>query len=1211
MKTLLIPFFCLFICCVTSLNIFGQENTYSSPDYFYSNLFNDGSLHSFSQRDTTTSHQSIQISSTSPLSGSGSLRSVNRSTPYVNAITGTLLTSGTNLADGNRYEFDFLYKYTSSDANGSDVTDFSPSGLGNNKGGWRFWINASSKTPSSDNSAKGLYFCQVGKSLQFYSKESQWYTRSVFSYDLDPGKTYIIKLVVESGRYRLFIDPYYVYSNKSTQRGGDVNFNEGLSSYSFTVLEMDERRASQNFQFDDLKIYRPTIKLTSNAALNTNAVGISNPNIAQGQKDIIALGYSIEARGIYNLTSLSFDLSNGNMSTFFSSIRVYRSYDNSFSVTADTLVYTITPPGSSNLTYSTSMELYAAPVTSTPVYYFIVFDLRTDFDYNINETNSLRLQNISIKYNDNNGGNKTLTTNYSGQQFTAYLAYKWLGNTSDWNTNTNWYYDTYRYYSPYGPVGTPATAPPNGSYVLIPSTATTSPIATADLSVAGLNIQTGKTLTLNNASLTVTKEMTGDGSLAFTGNTSKSLTLSSGVTTTITNLNIDKGALNKSLTLTSGNAMLNVTGTITVTKGTLKVNSNTLTLKSSAAGTASVAKIDITKAAITGPVAVERYVTGGGGYNQTRSNYTTRNYRILSSPVWTDVVSGNNVSTLSYMATSAIVTGATGGYTSTGNATIYLYNENFAGTSSSFSSSNFRPVTDISGPALTVGGAANYLYPGTGFLFYYRGDKINNLSAKTAPPYVAPESVVFSNTGTINQGPIAIKDFYGNTTWTKHTTASPAFQGLTLVGNPYPSAIDWEKTVGFDTTGKISNTIWGFNYITNQYEAYTRATGGATNGNIIMSGQAFFVKNTGADGSTASLTINEDAKTSSQTTLSSNLLLGLPKGSELPISRIKLQLYLDALNYDNVLIALRDGADEKFNEQEDGVDIGGSGAYESMSVLSSDEVYLANNAIPYPTQQAKTVPVYVSATSSGIYQIKKTGIENLPKLYDVWLMDSFTKDSLDLRANQTYNFNIDKANPATFGKDRFKVVIRQNPAMALKLLGFDASKVTTGVQLAWTTENESNYTNFTIERSTDGGKNFEIIGSLHSSDLGKYVLIDKAPVKGLNQYRLKQDDINGTISYSDIVKVMYAYKSDNALATISVYPNPTASTINVAIPSNNNATSYSIRVTNGTGTIVKSVTTNNSNWQGNVSDLMPGTYFVQITDNSTRATIGNSKFIKL
>ena len=220
-----------------------------------------------------------------------------------------------------------------------------------------------------------------------------------------------------------------------------------------------------------------------------------------------------------------------------------------------------------------------------------------------------------------------------------------------------------------------------------------------------------------------------------------------------------------------------------------------------------------------------------------------------------------------------------------------------------------------------------------------------------------------------------------------------------------------------------------------------------------------------------------------------------------------------------------------------------------------------------------------------------------------------------MRHNSTYSFNVYKNDTSSFGAKRFSLVIRQNPAYAYRLLNFTAAKVpgASQVQVVWETENEENYTNFTVERSTDGGKIFNMLGGKQATASGAYSLLDKKPITGLNLYRLKQEDINDVITYSKVVQVQYSDLSNNLVVNnISVYPNPANSVINIGI-SNDAATkhSYTYSITNSSGLIVKQITSQQSNWQLNISGLIPGGYIIKVLNTTDNSIIGNSKFIKL
>ncbi len=245
------------------------------------------------------------------------------------------------------------------------------------------------------------------------------------------------------------------------------------------------------------------------------------------------------------------------------------------------------------------------------------------------------------------------------------------------------------------------------------------------------------------------------------------------------------------------------------------------------------------------------------------------------------------------------------------------------------------------------------------------------------------------------------------------------------------------------------------------------------------------------------------------------------------------------------------------------------------------------------------------------YQLAVPEFGNMPQLYDVWLKDAFTADSVQLKLNTSYPFTIDKSNAATFGSNRFTVVIRQDSAYAYKLLDFTATKVDhqSDVQLVWKTVNEGNYTNFTVERSTDNGKTFNVVGGMPGTGAGTYSLVDKNPDKGRNLYRLKQENINDSITYSKVVDVQFG----NLFSKLHIFPNPATHTINLAIAEQGYYnTTYSIKFMNSAGRVVKEVQSSQPEWQGNISYLMPGTYLVRVVNaRITKNLVGENKFVKL
>jgi trimeric autotransporter adhesin len=266
------------------------------------------------------------------------------------------------------------------------------------------------------------------------------------------------------------------------------------------------------------------------------------------------------------------------------------------------------------------------------------------------------------------------------------------------------------------------------------------------------------------------------------------------------------------------------------------------------------------------------------------------------------------------------------------------------------------------------------------------------------------------------------------------------------------------------------------------------------------------------------------------------------------------------------------------------------------------------------------IPLNVKARGNGTYKLNMTELNAIPQIYQVWLIDSYKNDSLDMRHNLTYAFNI-TSDTSSQGSKRFKLVLRQDPSLGVHLLTFTGAKAVNGNMLAWTTQNEANYTNFTLERSADGGVTYAALNSFTSNSVSGYNFLDTSPATA-SMYRLKMVDLNGVVTYSNIVTLLYAGTSPIVKNNISLYPNPAQSTINLTIMPNAatqstgsaataSSTGYTIKIMSAAGLIVKSTTTTEQTWQTNVSGLLPGTYIMQVVNNSDNSLVGKGTFVKM
>jgi len=712
--------------------------------------------------------------------------------------------------------------------------------------------------------------------------------------------------------------------------------------------------------------------------------------------------------------------------------------------------------------------------------------------------------------------------------------------------------------------------------------------------------------------------------VTFGAATPPTLTIQSGATLTInTMLTINTGAVPTFVTGTGGGSIALSSNSITYIYGTLTTADNLITLQSTPSGSASVGQVT---GSIIGKVNVQRYLSG------------QRGYRLIASPVnATNGIAdanGNLPYSLNYVKNSAYITGTTlaaGGFdvsstvtTTSENPTLYLFREDVPVSNTSFISGNFRGISDItSTPTYSLNNeASTYTIPASnGFLFFFRGNRASDSFDNETKTTFGATAATLTASGYLNQGQIIFRDWYTpSSTAPGFSNPNVVAQGFNLVSNPYASTIDLDTyNTDVPTQGIYASKVDQFIYELNtsgSYGIYKAGSAGAVyvnNGSrYIVSGQAFFTHATATGGM---LIFNETAKYALQQA-SPNLYMASKNSARAlaatspGLQMLRLEMALDTLNTDNIMVIFDKDSKPGYVLNEDALYRVGSGKV-SLSSISADNNILAINQLPL--RDGLTIPLKVGSNAYSTYTLNLKETKGIPQLYDIWMKDAYTGDSVSMRANPSYKFSI-TPDTGSYGAHRFTLIIRQNPGLAYHLLNFTATKATgKQVQITWTTENEFDYTNFTVERSTDGGATYTTVGSVPATGAGSYGLLDKYPGDN-NLYRLKQEDINIKITYSSIIPVNFEAQGNPIVNNnVNIYPNPAVSiiTTTVNVAANEKNAVYKYTITNNYGLIVRQGTSPQTNWQTNVNDLLPGTYIIQVVNNKDKSFVGQSKLVKL
>lgn len=171
--------------------------------------------------------------------------------------------------------------------------------------------------------------------------------------------------------------------------------------------------------------------------------------------------------------------------------------------------------------------------------------------------------------------------------------------------------------------------------------------------------------------------------------------------------------------------------------------------------------------------------------------------------------------------------------------------------------------------------------------------------------------------------------------------------------------------------------------------------------------------------------------------------------------------------------------------------------------------------------------------------------------------------------------------------------------LPVRLISFNVKKVNDQAEVEWKTASEVNNSHYTVQRSLNGSE-FEDIGIVegnqNSNTRQTYRFIDTKPLNGLSYYRLKQTDLDGTITHSKIVALKMNGESDQEF---TVYPNPVANQLHLRVLGKASVhTNFQYRVVNAQGNsiVAGNGTISEINKQINTKlpDFTSGMYVVQI-----------------
>ncbi len=379
----------------------------------------------------------------------------------------------------------------------------------------------------------------------------------------------------------------------------------------------------------------------------------------------------------------------------------------------------------------------------------------------------------------------------------------------------------------------------------------------------------------------------------------------------------------------------NLKGTLTVSSGILTTTGYNFTLLSDASGTARIAPI---LGDINGNITMQRYLSSA-----------TTGWRSLCAPV-----TGR---TLNEWADNFIMSGFPGSaYPSFPFVSVYSYNEAAAGSYSIGS----VPATDISNP----------ITPGTGYWGYIGPTPLT--VDVTGPP------VKFAQTFSVTYTP----------------STGPVDDGYVMIGNPYPSSIDWTSPSWTKTN--INNAVYVWNPQLQQYSSWVAGVGTNGGSNIIPSSQGFFIQ---ANAPSPALSCNENIKSAADQAV---------YRSASQSAGYYMNLKLSGNGYgDEAYIRFDAGATYYYDADADARKyLSDNPQVPSLSSADSSGKDMSINTFPLLSSEL-SIPVKTTVGATGTYTITGDTMNHMPPGFCIVLEDLLTGTITDLRTASAYVFNIE------------------------------------------------------------------------------------------------------------------------------------------------------------------------------------------------------------
>jgi len=549
----------------------------------------------------------------------------------------------------------------------------------------------------------------------------------------------------------------------------------------------------------------------------------------------------------------------------------------------------------------------------------------------------------------------------------AVTSVTWTGTIStDWFTAGNW-----------SPNQVP-TATLDATIPTAPSGSRFPALSAGTANVRNLTFNSGATLTQTGGTLNLAANLTNNGTFQPTGGT---VVLGN---TTLGNILGSSNTRFWNLTVNSSGARQSTSASTSVQRvltlnGNFATNGNPFTLESNANGTAMV--VNNGSNVVSGNVTVQRYISGDLNPNL--------GYRHFSSPISTGTVASLATSAFTPVVNPAYNTLAVPGQARP-FPTVFGYDQSRIATATnslpSFDKGWFSP--SALSDALTVG---------QGYAVNLSGDQ------------------TITQTGAPNNGTIVLNV-------SRNAGPTAAESGLSLVGNPYPSPLDWSAVTEAARPG-LDGVIYTFTS-NNPADPYAGSYSFYNNGIGNMSptlalGQGFFVRVTQGQTS-ATITLQNSQRPTAYT----NTTYRRTAAETRPVVHLTLKGAGNTLN-DDAFVYFENGASEVFDPQYDAVKIPNTNGLNLSTSVTGKQFSIDGR--PELGAVQRVIPLAVGVPAPGSYALASAELLNLAAT-PVYLRDLQLGTLTDLRLTPNYQFTVTNASALITG--RFELVLSPQQALA-------------------------------------------------------------------------------------------------------------------------------------------------------------------------------------